>query len=136
MVFYFGIPKSLRFSECAAEDLFQFLCICCHLGIIRFSSRISCTLTQSLCCLNHLCVREFTVRFRASGHLHIVGRHGGRKLKKLWQELGVAPWRRDTTPLLFYGETPIAAADDLFVTTEGEVKDGEGVRLMWRKTGD
>nr|WP_085851151.1 tRNA lysidine(34) synthetase TilS [Klebsiella pneumoniae] len=77
-----------------------------------------------------------TVRFRASGHLHIVGRHGGRKLKKLWQELGVAPWRRDTTPLLFYGETPIAAADDLFVTTEGEVKDGEGVRLMWRKTGD
>ncbi|WP_257965632.1 hypothetical protein, partial [Klebsiella pneumoniae] len=26
--------------------------------------------------------------------------------------------------------------DDLFVTTEGEVKDGEGVRLMWRKTGD
>nr|MCL6254858.1 tRNA lysidine(34) synthetase TilS [Klebsiella pneumoniae] len=72
----------------------------------------------------------------ASGHLHIVGRHGGRKLKKLWQELGVAPWRRDTTPLLFYGETPIAAADDLFVTTEGEVKDGEGVRLMWRKTGD
>ncbi|PSC80275.1 hypothetical protein C6P47_27685, partial [Klebsiella pneumoniae] len=32
-------------------------------------------------------------------------------------ELGVAPWRRDTTPLLFYGETPIAAADDLFVTT-------------------
>ncbi|PIN63709.1 hypothetical protein CKQ90_32685, partial [Klebsiella pneumoniae] len=53
-----------------------------------------------------------TVRFRASGHLHIVGRHGGRKLKKLWQELGVAPWRRDTTPLLFYGETPIAAADE------------------------
>ncbi|MEQ4938750.1 hypothetical protein ABN098_18045, partial [Proteus terrae] len=27
------------------------------------------------------------------------------------------------------------AADDLFVTTEGEVKDGEGVRLSWRKTG-
>lgn len=33
----------------------------------------------------------------------------------------------------FYGETPIAAADDLFVTTEGEVKDGEGVRLMEEK---
>ncbi|WP_447355012.1 tRNA lysidine(34) synthetase TilS, partial [Klebsiella quasipneumoniae] len=76
-----------------------------------------------------------TVRFRASGNLHIVGRHGGRKLKKIWQELGVAPWRRDTTPLLFYGETPIAAADDLFVTHEGEVKDGEGVSLTWRKTG-
>lgn len=76
-----------------------------------------------------------TVRFRASGHLHIVGRHGGRKLKKIWQELGVAPWRRDTTPLLFYGDTLIAAADALFVTREGEVGEGEGMQLMWRKTG-
>ena len=77
-----------------------------------------------------------SIRFKAPGLLHIVGRNGGRKLKKIWQEQGIPPWRRDTTPLLFYGETPIAAADDLFVTTEGEVKDGEGVRLMWRKTGD
>jgi tRNA(Ile)-lysidine synthase len=36
-------------------------------------------------------VKPVTVRFRASGNLHIVGRHGGRKLKKIWQELGVAP---------------------------------------------
>ena len=76
-----------------------------------------------------------TVRFRASGNLHIVGRHGGRKLKKIWQELGVAPWRRDTTPLLFYGETLIAAADSLFVTCEGEAREGEGVEMIWRKTG-
>lgn len=76
-----------------------------------------------------------TVRFRAGGHLHIVGRHGGRKLKKIWQELGVAPWRRDTTPLLFYGETLIAAADSLFVTREGEALAGEGMQLRWRKTG-
>ena len=75
MVFYFGIPKSLRFSECAAEDLFQFLCICCHLGIIRFSSRISCTLTQSLCCLNHLCVREFTVLAAALSGQHTFQMH-------------------------------------------------------------
>lgn len=77
-----------------------------------------------------------TIRFRASGNLHIVGRHGGRKLKKIWQELGVAPWRRDTTPLLFYGETLIAAADDLFVTQEGRVEQGKGVQMVWRKTGD
>ncbi len=76
-----------------------------------------------------------TVRFRAGGNLHIVGRHGGRKLKKIWQELGIAPWRRDTTPLLFYGETLIAAADLLFITREGEAQDSEGVRLVWRKTG-
>lgn len=77
-----------------------------------------------------------TIRFRASGNLHIVGRHGGRKLKKIWQELGVAPWRRDTTPLLFYGETLIAAADGLFVTQEGRVEQGKGVQIVWRKTGD
>lgn len=77
-----------------------------------------------------------TIRFRASGNLHIVGRHGGRKLKKIWQELGVAPWRRDTTPLLFYGETLIAAADGQFVTQEGRVEEGKGVQMVWRKTGD
>lgn len=51
-----------------------------------------------------------TIRFRASGMLHIVGRNGGRKLKKIWQEQNVPPWRRNTTPLLFYGDTLIAAA--------------------------
>lgn len=69
-----------------------------------------------------------SVRFNAPGMLHIVGRHGGRKLKKIWQELGVAPWHRDTTPLLFYGETLVAAAD-YFVTTEGVAEDGAGVTL-------
>lgn len=76
-----------------------------------------------------------TIRFRASGNLHIVGRHGGRKLKKIWQELGVAPWRRDTTPLLFYGETLIAAADGLLIAEEGKVQEGEGLQMVWRKTG-
>ncbi|TLV14183.1 tRNA lysidine(34) synthetase TilS [Klebsiella indica] len=76
-----------------------------------------------------------TIRFRASGNLHIVGRQGGRKLKKLWQELGVAPWRRNTTPLLFYGEALITAADSLFITEDGRVREGEGVQMEWRKTG-
>lgn len=74
-----------------------------------------------------------SIRFQASGSLHIVGRNGGRKLKKIWQELGVAPWLRDTTPLLFYGETLIAAAGQ-FVTREGAVETGEqGVCLRWVK---
>ncbi|WP_277922226.1 TilS substrate C-terminal domain-containing protein, partial [Klebsiella aerogenes] len=46
-----------------------------------------------------------------------------------------AAWRRDATPLLFYGETLIAAADGLFVTREGQVQEGEGLQLIWRKTG-
>lgn len=75
-----------------------------------------------------------TIRFKAPGMLHIVGRHGGRKLKKIWQELGVPPWLRDTTPLLFYGDTLIAAAGR-FVTQEGGCEAGAGVQLSWQKTG-
>ncbi|SFD85648.1 tRNA(Ile)-lysidine synthase [Phytobacter palmae] len=74
-----------------------------------------------------------SVRFQATGTLHIQGRNGGRKLKKIWQELGVAPWRRDTTPLLFYGESVIAAAG-VFITQEGKAENGQpGMRLTWRK---
>ena len=75
-----------------------------------------------------------SVRFKASGTLHIVGRNGGRKLKKIWQELGVPPWLRDTTPLLFYNDVLMAAAGR-FVTQEGAVTPGTGLRLEWKKTG-
>ncbi|MCQ7057096.1 tRNA lysidine(34) synthetase TilS [Escherichia coli] len=71
-----------------------------------------------------------SIRFKAPGLLHIVGRNGGRKLKKIWQEQGIPPWRRDTTPLLFYGNTLIAAAG-VFVTREGMAEEEESVRLLW-----
>ena len=74
-----------------------------------------------------------SIRFKASGMLHIVGRNGGRKLKKIWQELNVPSWRRDTTPLLFYGETLIAAAG-VFVTREGLAEGESGVKLVWDKS--
>lgn len=35
----------------------------------------------------------------------------------------------------YLGNAPLLAITDVF-HLEGEVKDGEGVRLMWRKTGD
>lgn len=73
-----------------------------------------------------------SIRFKAAGLLHIVGRNGGRKLKKIWQELGVPSWRRDTTPMLFYGETLIAAAG-VFVTREGLAEGESGVKLVWDK---
>ncbi|MNZ85404.1 tRNA(Ile)-lysidine synthase [compost metagenome] len=72
---------------------------------------------------------QVTIRFKASGILHIVGRHGGRKLKKIWQEYNIPPWLRGTTPMLFYGETLIAAAG-VFVTQEGWVE--KGVQLEWK----
>jgi tRNA(Ile)-lysidine synthase len=76
-----------------------------------------------------------SVRYTASGTLHIVGRHGGRKLKKIWQELGVAPWLRENAPLLFYGETLIAAAG-YFVTMEGQCGAGEeGLQIVRQKNG-
>lgn len=71
-----------------------------------------------------------SIRFKAPGMLHIVGRNGGRKLKKIWQELNVPSWRRDTTPLLFYGETLIAAAG-VFVTRDGVAGEESGVELVW-----
>lgn len=61
--------------------------------------------------------------------LHIVGRNGGRKLKKIWQEQNVPPRRRDTTPLLFYGDTLIAAAE-VFITEEGWAE--AGVNFEWK----
>lgn len=75
-----------------------------------------------------------SIRFNAPGMLHIVGRNGGRKLKKIWQELGIAPWLRDTTPMLFYGETLIAAAD-VFITQEGQTAETVGVTLNWERDG-
>ncbi len=76
-----------------------------------------------------------SVRYTASGTLHIVGRSGGRKLKKIWQELGVAPWLRETTPLLFYNETLIAAAG-YFVTLDGQCREGDvGLAMIRQKNG-
>lgn len=72
---------------------------------------------------------EVTIRFKASGNLHIVGRNGGRKLKKIWQECNIPPWRRDTTPLLFYGENLMTAAG-IFITQEGWAE--EGVSFEWK----
>lgn len=72
-----------------------------------------------------------SVRFQASGMIHMAGRPHGRTMKKLWQELGVAPWRRETTPLLFYGEQLIAAAG-VFVTREGLGEGDHCWYLRWQ----
>lgn len=60
-----------------------------------------------------------SVRFKASGLQHIVGRNKRRTLKKIWQELNIPPWQRETIPLLFYGEQLIMALG-LFATVEGQ----------------
>ncbi|WP_213993227.1 tRNA lysidine(34) synthetase TilS [Sodalis sp. dw_96] len=69
---------------------------------------------------------KVTVRFAAGGKLHIAGRRHGLKIKKLWQELGIAPWLRERTPLIFYNEVLIAAPG-IFTTREGQTQDDQRV---------
>lgn len=73
-----------------------------------------------------------TVRFKASGQFHIVGRERGRSLKKIWQELGIPPWLRERTPLLYYGEQLIAALG-VFVTQDGKATEQSCWRVDWQK---
>lgn len=73
-----------------------------------------------------------SVRFQAQGSFAIVGRGGHRPLKKLWQECGVPPWRRESTPLIFYNDTLIAALNT-FVCREGSVAPGQGLRIVWQQ---
>ncbi|KAB7669124.1 tRNA lysidine(34) synthetase TilS [Plesiomonas shigelloides] len=74
-----------------------------------------------------------SVRFRAQGRFHIIGRNGSRQIKKIWQERGIPPWLRDRTPMLFYGETLIAAFG-VFVTKEGQPQpDQPQWQIYWAK---
>ncbi len=72
-----------------------------------------------------------SIRFHQTGHLHLVGRRGGRSLKKIWQELGIPPWLRDSVPLLFYDDTLICAVG-IFVTEAGRNRDETGWQLVWQ----
>jgi tRNA(Ile)-lysidine synthase len=74
-----------------------------------------------------------TVRFAVQGRVEKVGRQGSRSLKKLWPELGVAPWERERTPLVFYNEQ-LVAAPGLFITQQGLAEQGQPIyQIVWRK---
>ncbi|QDY41064.1 tRNA lysidine(34) synthetase TilS [Candidatus Pantoea soli] len=73
---------------------------------------------------------QVTVRFHAHGYYHLVGRNGGRELKKVWQALGVPPWQRERIPLIFFNQTLIAAPG-YFITREGAASDDAGWQAIW-----
>ncbi|MGL4859578.1 MAG: tRNA lysidine(34) synthetase TilS [Enterobacteriaceae bacterium] len=73
-----------------------------------------------------------TIRFATGGRVRLAGRPHSRPLKKVWQELNVAPWLRQRTPLLFFNEQLIAALG-CFVTAEGDVGEGAIWRIEWLK---
>ncbi|MER5080336.1 tRNA lysidine(34) synthetase TilS [Providencia stuartii] len=76
---------------------------------------------------------KVTVRFGLQGTLNIVGRTHSRSSKKIWQELGISPWMRERTPLVYYDEQLITAIG-CFITPEGLVADEEiGVAFHWDK---
>lgn len=65
------------------------------------------------------------VRFRAGGEkIYPVGRHETHKLKKLFQETGIPPWRREKIPLLYINNQLAAVPgywiDKKFNTGENE----------------
>lgn len=76
-----------------------------------------------------------TIRFKAGGTHHIVGRDRGRSLKKIWQELQIPSWRRNTTPLVFYDEQLITAPG-IFVTREGQATDGSCWHIDWQRESE
>jgi len=56
--------------------------------------------------------KTLCVRFRRGGERFCVaGREGRHSLKKLFQEAGVPPWRRERIPLLFLADELVAVAD-------------------------
>ncbi|MXP56364.1 tRNA lysidine(34) synthetase TilS [Pantoea sp. Mhis] len=75
---------------------------------------------------------QITIRFKASGYHHIVGYAHRRKIKKLWQDLGIPPWQRQRTPLIYYNEILIGAPK-LFTTYEGVAKNNQGWQIIWKR---
>lgn len=75
---------------------------------------------------------QIFIRFEVHGHYHFLGREGGCDMKKLWQELGIPPWQRKRTPLIYYNDRLIGAPE-LFTTHEGTVRNEHGWQVVWIK---
>jgi len=72
------------------------------------------------------------VRYRQGGERCLLpGRHGRRRLKKLFQEYGVPPWGRDRIPLI-YLDDELAAVGDLWVCDPYAAPAGQtGIGIRW-----
>ncbi|MGP1932887.1 MAG: tRNA lysidine(34) synthetase TilS [Arsenophonus sp. ET-YP4-MAG3] len=75
---------------------------------------------------------KVTIRFGLKGNIKIIGRQHSIQSKKLWQELGVAPWLRKRTPLIYYNDDLITAVN-LFITESGRYIQGQfKLKIKWR----
>lgn len=74
---------------------------------------------------------QVTIRFGLKGNIKIIGRQHARRSKKLWQELGIAPWLRERTPLIYYNDELIAAVG-VFITQSGQSIQGQSeLKVKW-----
>lgn len=74
---------------------------------------------------------QVTIRFGLKGNIKIIGRQHARRSKKLWQELGIAPWLRKRTPLIYYNDELIAAVG-VFITQSGQYIQGQSeLKIKW-----
>lgn len=122
-LYWLPLLSSLRDTELAWRDLRQPLALPQNLGTLHASQ------SQSL--LRYPQPDEqVSVRFHAQGHVHLVGRQGGREMKKVWQELQIPPWQRERLPLIFYNQTLICVPN-LFVTLDGAASDQPGWQIVW-----
>ncbi|MCX3311743.1 tRNA lysidine(34) synthetase TilS [Pantoea vagans] len=122
-LYWLPLFTSLRDTELAWPDIRQPLSLPQNLGTLRAG------MSQSL--LRYpLPDEQISVRFHAQGHVHLVGRNGGREMKKLWQELQIPPWQRERLPLIFYNQT-LVCVPNLFVTHAGAASDQQGWQIIW-----
>jgi tRNA(Ile)-lysidine synthase len=75
---------------------------------------------------------KITVRFRGGGErCRVAGHAHSRPLKKLLQEWGVPPWKRDTLPLIYCDDEIAAIADIAICEGFQAAVGGAGVSLRW-----
>ena len=75
---------------------------------------------------------EVTVRFGQVAHLHLVGRQGGRSLKKIWQEKGIPTWLRERIPLIYYNQQ-LMCAPGVFIAQEAVASKEDKCCVEWQQ---
>ena len=64
------------------------------------------------------------------------GRSKSQKLKKLLQEIGIAPWLRDRIPLIYIGEE-LVAVGDLWISEKFKAGSNEkSISFLWQDSSE
>ncbi len=61
------------------------------------------------------------IKFNIKNKIQTLGNKFKKKIKKIWQEHKILPWKRPLIPIIFYNEKPIISPN-IFITEEGKPK--------------